>query len=221
MFVKVCGLATTADIDVAAEAGADAVGLVISGTSVRGLGRDRVAELVAHVPDGVLSVLVVNDTPAVEAAGIAAALGFGALQLHGRAYGPGEFGAAAGVFPRLWRATALADGPDTRVGALGEEVLLLDSPRAGSGARWDLSLLDAARPEGHWLLAGGLGPGNVAGAIAAARPWGVDVSSGVESAPGVKDHALIRAFVAAAKAAAASPATGSAPAQPSGAPAGP
>ncbi|MFH9738694.1 phosphoribosylanthranilate isomerase [Streptomyces roseolus] len=199
MFVKVCGLATTADIDVAAEAGADAIGLVISGTSVRGLDRDQVPGLVGRVPDGVVSVLVVNDTPAAEAARIAADLGFDALQLHGRAYGPAEFEAAAAVHPRLWRATALADGPDTRVGALGEEVLLLDSPKAGSGARWDLSLLDAARPEGHWLLAGGLAPGNVAEAIAAARPWGVDVSSGVESAPGVKDHALVRAFVTAAK----------------------
>ncbi|MFH9954632.1 phosphoribosylanthranilate isomerase [Streptomyces roseolus] len=199
MFVKVCGLATTADIDVAAEAGADAIGLVISGTSVRGLDRDRVPGLVGRVPDGVVSVLVVNDTPAAEAARIAADLGFDALQLHGRAYGPAEFEAAAAVHPRLWRATALADGPDTRVGALGEEVLLLDSPKAGSGARWDLSLLDAARPEGHWLLAGGLAPGNVAEAIAAARPWGVDVSSGVESAPGVKDNALVRAFVTAAK----------------------
>ncbi|MFD6244984.1 phosphoribosylanthranilate isomerase [Streptomyces roseolus] len=199
MFVKVCGLATTADIDVAAEAGADAIGLVISGTSVRGLDRDRVPGLVERVPDGVVSVLVVNDTPAAEAARIAADLGFDALQLHGRAYGPAEFEAAAAVHPRLWRATALADGPDTRVGALGEEVLLLDSPKAGSGSRWDLSLLDAARPEGHWLLAGGLAPGNVAEAIAAARPWGVDVSSGVESAPGVKDHALVRAFVTAAK----------------------
>ncbi|MFD6343176.1 phosphoribosylanthranilate isomerase [Streptomyces roseolus] len=199
MFVKVCGLATTADIDVAAEAGADAIGLVISGTSVRGLDRDRVPGLVGRVPDGVVSVLVVNDTPAAEAARIAADLGFDALQLHGRAYGPAEFKAAAAVHPRLWRATALADGPDTRVGALGEEVLLLDSPKAGSGSRWDLSLLDAARPEGHWLLAGGLAPGNVAEAIAAARPWGVDVSSGVESAPGVKDHALVRAFVTAAK----------------------
>ncbi|MER5738131.1 MULTISPECIES: phosphoribosylanthranilate isomerase [unclassified Streptomyces] len=202
MFVKVCGLATTADIDAAAEAGADAIGLVISGTSVRGLGRDRVPGLVAHVPDGVVSVLVVNDTPAAEAARIAADLGFDALQLHGRAYGRAEFEAAAGILPRLWRATALADGPDTRVGALGEEVLLLDSPKAGSGSRWDLSLLDAARPEGHWLLAGGLAPANVAEAIATARPWGVDVSSGVESAPGVKDHDLVRAFVAAAKSAA-------------------
>ncbi|WP_426368380.1 phosphoribosylanthranilate isomerase [Streptomyces sp. E-08] len=202
MFVKVCGLGTTADIDVAVAAGADAVGLVISGTSVRGLDRDQAVRLAAHVPPGVLSVLVVNDTPAVEAARIAAELGFGALQLHGTAYGEEDFAAAAAVFPRLWRATSLSDRPDTRVGAYGEEVLLLDSPRAGSGEPWDLSLLESARPEGAWLLAGGLAPHNVAEAIGKARPWGVDVSSGVESAPGVKDHDLIRIFVTAAKQAA-------------------
>ncbi|MFF8375382.1 phosphoribosylanthranilate isomerase [Streptomyces sp. NPDC015661] len=203
MFVKVCGLGTAADIDVAAAAGADAVGLVISGTSVRGLDRDRAARLAAHVPPGVLSVLVVNDTPAADAARLAGELGFGALQLHGSAYREEDFAAAAAIFPRLWRATSLSDRPDTRVGAHGEEVLLLDSPRAGSGEPWDLSLLETARPEGTWLLAGGLAPHNVAEAIDRARPWGVDVSSGVESAPGVKDHDLIRAFVAAAKQAAA------------------
>ncbi|MEV4428591.1 phosphoribosylanthranilate isomerase [Streptomyces sp. R-07] len=203
MFVKVCGLGTVADIDVSVAAGADAVGLVISGTSVRGLDRDRAVRLAAHVPPGVLSVLVVNDTPAADAARIARELGVGALQLHGTAYHAEDFTAAAEIFPRLWRATSLSDRPDTRVGAYGEEVLLLDSPRAGSGEPWDLSLLEAARPEGTWLLAGGLSPHNVGEAIGRARPWGVDVSSGVESAPGVKDHELVRAFVTAAKRAAA------------------
>ncbi|MER7521212.1 phosphoribosylanthranilate isomerase [Streptomyces sp. NPDC126499] len=206
MFVKVCGLATTADIDVAVEAGADAVGLVISGTSVRGLDRDVAARLAAHArshtPARVLSVLVVNDTPAEEAARLARELDVDALQLHGP-YTKDDFRRAARVFPRLWRATSLKERPDTRVGAHGEEVLLLDSPRAGSGARWDLSLLDGARPDGTWLLAGGLAPWNVAEAIGRARPWGVDVSSGVESAPGVKDHDRVRAFVTAAKAAGA------------------
>lgn len=207
MFVKVCGLATTAEIDVAAGAGADAIGLVVSGTSVRGLTRDRAGVLAAHArahtPEHVLSVLVVNDTPAAEAAALARELDVDALQLHGPAYGEADFAAATRVFPRLWRATSLKEKPDTRVGAYGEEVLLLDSPRAGSGSRWDLSLLDTARPEGSWLLAGGLAPDNVAEAVDRARPWGVDVSSGVESAPGVKDHELIREFVTAAKAAAA------------------
>ncbi|MEX0171527.1 phosphoribosylanthranilate isomerase [Streptomyces sp. LMG1-1-1.1] len=202
MFVKVCGLGTTDDIDVAVEAGADAVGLVISRTSVRGLERGRAVRLAAHVPLAVLSVLVVNDTPAAEAARIAGELGFGALQLHGAAYREEDFAAAARVFPQLWRATSLNDRPDTRVGAYGEEVLLLDSPDAGSGKPWDLSLLETGRPEGKWLLAGGLAPENVGEAIGRARPWGVDVSSGVESSRGVKDHQRIRAFVAAAKQAA-------------------
>ncbi|MFE2560560.1 phosphoribosylanthranilate isomerase [Streptomyces sp. NPDC059352] len=199
MFVKVCGLGTAADIDVAFAAGADAVGLVISRTSVRGLDLDRAARLAAHVPPDVLSVLVVNDTPAADAARMAGELGVNALQLHGPAYREEDFAAAAGIFPRLWRATSLSERPDTRVGAYGEEVLLLDSPRAGSGESWDLSLLETARPEGAWLLAGGLTPENVGAAIDQARPWGVDVSSGVESAPGVKDHHRIRTFLATAK----------------------
>ncbi|WP_128643963.1 phosphoribosylanthranilate isomerase [Streptomyces sp. SS] len=200
--LKVCGLGTAADVDVAVAAGADAVGLVISRTSVRGLERDRAARLAVHVPQGVLSVLVVNDTPAADAARIAGELGFGALQLHGTAYQEDDFAVAAGIFPRLWRATSLSDRPDTRVGAYGEEVLLLDSPQAGSGEPWDLSLLESGRPRGTWLLAGGLTPENVAEAIGRACPWGVDVSSGVESSRGVKDHQRIRAFVAAAKEAA-------------------
>ncbi|MFE0700920.1 phosphoribosylanthranilate isomerase [Streptomyces sp. NPDC058872] len=202
MFVKVCGLGTTADIDVAATAGVDAIGLVISGTSVRGLDRERAARLASHVPANVLSVLVVNDTPAAEAARTANELGFGALQLHGPAYQEEDFTAAAAIFPRLWRATSLSDRPDTRVGAFGEEVLLLDSPHAGSGEPWDLSLLATSRPRGNWLLAGGLTPENVGEAISRARPWGVDVSSGVESAPGVKDHQRISRFVTAVKQAA-------------------
>ena len=75
----------------------------------------------------------------------------------------------------------------------------LDAPLAGSGHRWDLSALADQRPEGRWLLAGGLAPDNVAAAIHQASPWGVDVSSGVESSRGVKDPELIRKFVAAAR----------------------
>lgn len=67
---------------------------------------------------------------------------------------------------------------------------------AGSGERWNLALLERARPTGRWLLAGGLTTDNVRTAIEAARPYGVDVSSGVESARGVKDPELIHRFVA-------------------------
>ncbi|MBL1078280.1 phosphoribosylanthranilate isomerase [Nocardia sp. 2] len=195
MFVKLCGLRTEEDVATAVAAGADAVGFVFT-TSPRQIEVAEVRRLLAGVPPTVLSVGVVHGIPAAEAGALARAAGVDALQLHG-AYPKAAFEELAGL--RLLRATALTAETDVRTGAYGEEWLLLDSPVAGSGERWDLAGLDSARPSGQWLLAGGLSPGNVAGAIAAVRPWGVDVSSGVESSRGVKDHGLMREFVAAAR----------------------
>ena len=200
MFVKVCGLDSVANARVALESGADAIGVVMSPRSPLLLEFGTASEILSAARYDVETVLVVREMPATEAAEAAARLGADVLQLHGGRYAREDFARALEVFPRLWRATSLTAEPVLRVGAWGEERLLLDAPRAGSGERWDLSALTTRRPEGEWLLAGGLAPGNVAEAIASARPWGVDVSSGVESGPGVKDPELIRAFVAAARA---------------------
>lgn len=199
VFVKVCGLRDIASAQVAVQAGADAVGVVISPKSPRHVSEEQAALVASSVPSHVTTVLVTAELEAAEAAATAARIGVSVLQLHGR-YTPDEFAAARAVFPRLWRATSLERDTPLEVGAWGEEFLLLDAPKPGSGERWDLTPLIARRPEGRWLLAGGLTPTNVAEAIATARPYGVDVSSGVESSPGVKDPALISAFVSAAKA---------------------
>jgi phosphoribosylanthranilate isomerase len=200
MFVKVCGVRNEADVAAAVEAGADALGFMLT-ESVRKLDANTVRRLVSEVPPTVLTVGVVNGIPAAEAGRLAIGAGVAALQLHGE-YPAESFAELAPLALRLLRATHLGEGTDTRTGAYGEEILLLDSPRYGFGESWDLALLDRARPTGRWLLAGGLTPANVGSAIRTARPWGVDVSSGVESSRGVKDHALIREFVAAARAAA-------------------
>ncbi|MEZ5086270.1 MAG: phosphoribosylanthranilate isomerase [Tessaracoccus sp.] len=203
MFVKVCGLDTVDTARVAVEAGVDAVGVVMNQTSPRRLSEEAAREIVAATHavagDRVETVLVVNDMAAADAARVGGRIGVDVIQLHGR-YSPQDFRVVLDLFEgRIWRATSLSADPDLAVGAYGESRLLLDAPLPGSGEQWDVSALDGRRPEGEWLLAGGLNPDNVAGAIAAAQPWGVDVSSGVESSPGVKDHAKIRAFVTAAK----------------------
>ena len=198
MYVKICGLRTAEHARVAVEAGADAVGVVMNRTSVRRASEDEARAVVGAVgeaaPD-VDTVLVVNDMAAAEAARTAVRLGFDVLQLHGPAYGEADFAAALEITPRVWRATSLDHDPDLGVGALGEEVLLLDAPRPGSGERWDLGDLADRAPAGRWLVAGGLTPENVVDAVTTVRPWGVDVSSGVEAAPGEKDAALITEFV--------------------------
>lgn len=199
VYVKVCGLKTPQAVETAIDAGADAIGFVHALGSPRHLESQEIGKLlaVAGRADGgcaVDTVLVVAKIPADDAAHLALDLGVSVLQLHG-AYSESDFRAAKDIFPRIWRATSLAEQPDLTVGAQGEEMLLLDAPKAGSGERWDLRPLVENRPQGEWLLAGGLTPDNVAEAIATAHPTGVDVSSGVESAPGVKDLDKIRAFV--------------------------
>lgn len=203
MYVKVCGLREPEHVDVAVAAGASAIGVVMNQSSPRRATESEAIAVVAAASGRVDSVLVVNDMPVSEAAELARRLGFDVLQLHGPAYGTDDFAVALGIVRRVWRATSLDLEPSLDVGKYGEEVLLLDSPQAGSGSRWDLSALATPGPAGQalagsWLLAGGLNPDNVGDAVAAVRPWGVDVSSGVESSRGQKDPALIRAFVRAA-----------------------
>ena len=199
VFVKICGLRTPSDVDVAVAAGADAIGLVMSPRSPRHVSGGLARELVEHLAGRATSVLVVNDLAVGAALEQVVALGVDVLQLHGPAYDAAAHAAARAAGVRTWRATSLALDPSPEVGSQGEEALLLDSPVPGSGHRWAAADL-AVRPTGPWLLAGGLDPSNVAAAIAELDPWGVDVSSGVEATRGVKDHDLVRAFVAAARA---------------------
>ncbi|WP_110240062.1 phosphoribosylanthranilate isomerase [Nocardioides gilvus] len=198
MYVKICGLRTADHARAAVDAGARAVGVVMNRNSARRASEAEALAVVEAVGEDADVVLVVNDMPAVEAARTARRLGFDVLQLHGGAYAESDFEAARAVIARVWRATSLDLDPPLEVGAWGEELLLLDAPRPGSGERWELGDPADRAPTGQWLLAGGLDPSNVAEVVARVRPWGVDVSSGVETAPGEKSVDLIRDFVAAA-----------------------
>ncbi|WP_431895265.1 phosphoribosylanthranilate isomerase [Nonomuraea sp. bgisy101] len=195
MFVKICGLSEPEHVEAAVEAGADAIGFVMT-RSPRRVSPARAAELAAPVPAHVLTVGVFMGEPVEEVRQAATAAGVRAVQLHGR-HPHADFTALKDLGLTLVRAVP-ADA-DLRTGAFDEDLLIVDAPRAGAGEPWDWAAVRGG-PSGHWLLAGGLDPGNVRQAIAAAQPWGVDVSSGVEVSRGVKDSALIRAFLQAARA---------------------
>ncbi|WP_030430358.1 phosphoribosylanthranilate isomerase [Allokutzneria albata] len=192
MFVKICGLKTVADVECAVAVGADAVGFVLA-KSPRQISVDEVARLVPA--SSALTVGVFLGQTVAEIRSIVAATGLGGVQLHGSAYTARDFAALADLGVTLIRAIS-TEAPVT-VGSFGEDMLILDSPRAGSGEQWAWSALRGQT--GRWMLAGGLTPANVAEAVATVSPWGVDVSSGVELTRGTKDHGLIRDFMKAVR----------------------
>lgn len=195
LFVKICGLKTARDVDVAVAAGADAVGFVFAAGSPRTIGAAVARELAGRVPDSVLTVGVFRGQPVEEVRRLTEESGVRGVQLHGDE-GPEYYEALRAEGRTLLRATARHV---ERCGEYGEDLLLIDAPDPGSGKPWNWASQDFAAPRGHWLLAGGLTPGNVREAVETTGAWGVDVSSGVESERGVKSPDLIRAFVAAAR----------------------
>lgn len=199
-WIKICGLSTPETVDAAVEAGADALGFVFAAGSPRTVTADRAAELVGRVPEGIDAVGVFRDQPIDEVVGIASAVGLTTLQLHGRESAT-DFARArdAGFF--TIRAVAaedyLRETPEQRA-AYDHDLLLLDAAVPGSGHMVDPTTLTGTVDEA-WILAGGLTPANVVDLVQRLDPDGVDVSSGVESARGVKDVAAIRAFIEAVR----------------------
>ncbi|TDV46859.1 phosphoribosylanthranilate isomerase [Actinophytocola oryzae] len=192
-FVKICGVRTAGDVAAAVSAGADAVGFVFA-ASPRRVDVKTALEL-GELAGDLLTVGVFLGMPAGEVRAIATAAKLRAVQLHGD-YDKDTFTALADPAWQLVRAVP-SSAPDLRVGAYGEDLLLVDAPKAGSGESWDYH--SVAGLPGQWILAGGLTPENAAAARDTAGAWGVDVSSGVESSRGVKDATLIARFVEAVK----------------------
>lgn len=199
MFVKICGLSERVHVYDAIEAGADAVGLVLT-PSPRFVTTDAARDLVSAVEERVLTVGVFRDETVDDIERLAEASGVAAIQVHGHR-SRAEIAKLGMIGRTLIRAVAF-DDPSLEEN-YGENMLLVDAPKPGSGETWNyaaMSGLTLSDVGGRWLLAGGLTPDNVSAAIAAAGPWGVDVSSGVETSPGQKSSELIRSFVTAAKA---------------------
>jgi phosphoribosylanthranilate isomerase len=198
--VKICGINDAAAQDADIEAGADWVGFNFFPPSPRFVTPAQAAALSARHPGGAARVgLFVEPEPAqIEAA--LAALQLDALQLYASAGRAADLRARFGI--PVWRAVGIGGAADLPAGAEGADMLLLeakppeDATRPGGNARkFDWAALRGWTAPAPWILAGGLDPDNVAAAIAATGAPAVDVSSGVESAPGRKDPALIRRFV--------------------------
>ena len=197
MFVKVCGLSTPESVREAVDAGADAVGFVLT-ASPRVVSPSQVSALLADVPAAVTAVGVFRHEPAADAVAIARAAGLEWVQLHGERT-PQDVTTVHDAGMKLVRAVTMGAAPEAFAN-WGEELLLIDAAVPGSGEAWDYGSVASLGLAGRsWLLAGGLDPENVVQAAAAAGAWGVDVSSGVEISRGVKDLDKIRAFVKAAK----------------------
>lgn len=195
--IKICGITRIEDALAAAHAGADAIGLVFAEPSPRRVTPQAARDIAAALPPFVGTVaLFVNPAPhAVDT--VLEVLRPDCLQFHGEE--PPEFCAAFGV-PWI-KAARVRPGVDLLQFAARYAVargLLLDAYSAaahgGTGERFDWSLIPARLPR-PLILAGGLCPANAAAAVRAVRPWALDVSSGVEDAPGIKSASKIAAFV--------------------------
>ncbi len=209
MRVKICGLTREADVAAAAEAGAAYLGFVLFPPSPRNVTPDRLAELALAAPPGVVKVALVVDPEAARLAELER-LPIDMVQLHGRESPERVAEIRARLGLPVMKALGI-EGPGDLAEIAGYEAvadqLLLDAKpprgatRPGGNARaFDWALVAGRRFARPWLLAGGLSPETVGRAVALSGARQVDVSSGVESAPGVKDPARIRAFVAAARA---------------------
>lgn len=211
LIVKICGLSNEETLDAALAAGADMVGFVFFGKSPRVVTPERAAALAARSAGRAEIVALSVDMDDAGLAEIVATVQPDWLQLHG-AETPERVAAVRDRFGRqVMKAIPIAEKSDlerTRPYEAVADRLLLDAkpPKGaalpgGNGAPFDWTLLGGFDPDVPYMLSGGLAPGNVAEAIRISGARAVDVSSGVEVAPGQKDAALIRAFIANARAA--------------------
>ena len=192
MMVKVCGVTRIEDAAAACELGAAAVGFIFWPESPRFIDPYRARAIVRTLPPFVTPVGVFVNQPLDYVNGVSTLVRLGAVQLHGDE----TPGFAAAVSSPVIKAMALGAG-DARAWPV-EVRLLLDVhdpvARGGTGRTIDWTAAADVAAQRQILLAGGLTPDNVADAVARVRPFGIDVSSGVERAPGIKDHRRLRAL---------------------------
>lgn len=213
LWIKICGTTSRADAELAINAGADAIGFVFA-PSPRRVTPEQVVEIIPKLPQNLEKIGVFGESAFDEISAAVLTAGLTGVQLHFDAPPSltaqlrDRFGSALRIV-RVLRFNAESSAPvPTLLDDSNADAVLVDScSKSGMGGTgiaydWDLAaqILFRAIPARRFIAAGGLTAANIAEAIARLHPWGVDVASGVESAPGRKDPAKIRAFIAAARA---------------------
>ena len=201
MFVKICGITNEEDALLAIALGADALGFVFAPGSPRMVAPDEAEDIVKRLPhDEVFTFGVFRDERPERVTDIVNRTGLKGAQLHGREPAA-EVAYVSERVQFVIQGFAAGDPALETAAESPADIVLVDAPDPGSGRVFDWEQLEGAVVGARLLLAGGLTPDNVADAIRRVRPWGVDVSTGVETAPGSgrKDPRKLRRFIEAAR----------------------
>ena len=198
MFVKICGITNESDALLSVAMGADALGFVFA-PSPRQIAPTIARDIARRLPPEILTVGLFRDESPKRVVEVVNSMGLRGAQLHGHE-SPAEAKWVADRVPFTIKAFGVGDHLLEKVDQYTVDALLIDSPNPGSGQVFDWSLAERMPVGKRIILAGGLTLENVADAIEAVRPWGVDVSTGVEASPGKKDALKVRYFINNAKA---------------------
>jgi phosphoribosylanthranilate isomerase len=199
LFVKICGITSEADALLSVSLGADAVGFIFA-PSARQVSVQLAGDIAKRLPPEILTVGIFRDEAPQRVVEAVHQAGLGAAQLHGHESSQ-ETQWVRARLPMVIKAFPAGDRTIARFDEFGADFLLVDGENPGSGEVFDWRLAEGVADPGRLIVSGGLRPDNVAQAVAHLRPAGVDVSSGVESAPGRKDPLLLREFIVNARAA--------------------
>jgi phosphoribosylanthranilate isomerase len=198
VFVKICGITNEADALLAVAMGADAVGFVFAPSS-RQIAPVIARDIARRLPPEIITIGVFRDESPQRVVEVVNGMGLRGAQLHGYET-PDQAAWVSQRVPVTLKAFAIGDPMLERADHFDVDAVVIDSQSPGSGTPFDWSLAESLPVTRRVILAGGLTPENVREAIDEVKPWGVDVSSGVEAAPGRKDPLKLRYFLNEAKA---------------------
>jgi len=198
VFVKICGITNESDALLAVAMGADALGFVFA-PSPRQIAPTIARDIARRLPPEIITVGLFRDETAKRVVEVTNSMGLRGAQLHGHE-SPAEATWVSQRVPFTIKAFGAGDHLLEKADKYEVDALLIDSPNPGSGQVFDWNIAERLPVGRRIILAGGLNLDNVGAAIEAVRPWGVDVSTGVESSPGKKDALKLRYFINNAKA---------------------